>query len=76
MLENLKERPAFLAFSMPYFFLYKMLDQLFPFAVKHIDKRNLNQRVTSRLLAHGSAGGRYHDLCGQGRVVDVHVELE
>ena len=53
-----------------------MPDKFFPVAVKHIDHWNFDERVAARLLAYGGTGGRYHDLCRQGRVVDVHVEFK
>ena len=56
--------------------LYEVPDEVFPFAVQQVCRRNFDEGIASRLLAHSGTGGRNHDLCCQCRVVDVHVEFK
>ena len=56
--------------------LYKMADEILLVTLEHVDDGNLDHRVASGLLAHGSAGHVDEYLTGEGRIVDAHVELQ
>ena len=48
-----------------------MSDNIFALSCKHVDYRNFNHSIATRLLAHRSACHVYKDLAGQRRVVDA-----
>ena len=53
-----------------------MANEFFLVAWEHIDDRDFNHGVGSWLLLHGCTCHVDEDLCGEGRVVDFHVEFE
>jgi hypothetical protein len=52
-----------------------MSDEFLGVAGKHVNDRNLNHRVATRLETHGSTGDVDKHLTSEGRVVDTHIEL-
>lgn len=47
-----------------------MTDKLFAVARQKVDNRNLDHRVGTRLLLHGSTRHSDKHLCRQSRIVD------
>ena len=56
--------------------LYQMAYQILAIARQHIDNRNLNHGVATRLLMHGSTSHVDQHLTCQSGVVDAHIELQ
>ena len=56
--------------------LYQMFDEVGAVAWEHVDDGNLNHRVAGGLEAHRGAGHVDQYLTGEGRIVDLHVELQ
>ena len=56
--------------------LYQVADEVLLVAWEHVDDRDFNHGVGSWLLLHGCTCHVDEDLCGEGRVVDFHVEFE
>ena len=52
-----------------------MLDQAFTIAGKHVDDRNLNHRIATRLQTHRGTGHIDQHLTGKCWIIDAHVEL-
>lgn len=53
-----------------------MLYQVGALTRQHVDDRNLNHRVATRLLTHGGTSHIDQYLSRQSGVVDTHIELE
>ena len=56
--------------------LYQMFDEVGAVAWEHVDDGNLDHRVAGRLEAHGGTSDIDQNLTGEGRIVDLHVELQ
>ena len=55
--------------------LYQVSDKLLAVTLQHIDNRNLNHCVATRLLTHRSTGYINKYLTSKSRVVDAHSKL-
>ena len=55
--------------------LNKSFNQVFSFAADHIDHRQFDHSVSTRLLFEACTGNGYQDLGSKSRVVDLHVEF-
>ena len=53
-----------------------MFDEVGTLAGEHVDDGNFNHRVAAGLQTHRGAGNVDQHLTGEGRVVDLHVELQ
>ena len=56
--------------------LYQMFDEVGAVAWEHVDDGNLDHRVAGGLEAHRGASDIDQNLTGEGRIVDLHVELQ
>ena len=56
--------------------LYQMFDEVGAVAWEHVDDGNLDHRVAGGLEAHRGASDIDQYLTREGRIVDLHVELQ
>ena len=56
--------------------LYEVADDVLAVAGEVVDDGNLNHRVATWLLAHGGTSHIDEHLSREGRIVNLHVELE